>query len=177
MMNQHRKSVSFFRGFTARMLLLGGASVLGLLAPVAAAQSGQQTQTQNATPTAEQAAFFKQSIQPILVNHCLKCHSAATRASAQLRLDDHDALLKGGKSGPAITLGNPDDSLLIHRVLGTDPAKARMPRGEASSLSDKEIADLKAWIAQGAPWPADAVLTGGPAQPSSAQPSSDKPSQ
>jgi cytochrome c553 len=155
-MHQRRnRSVSYFVGFFVGTLILGSVLFSNQLAPVSAAPVGRPAALgqQDQTLTPEQAAFFEQNIQPILVNHCLDCHSTATRSAGQLRLDDREAILTGGKSGPAIAPGKPDESLLIHRVLGDDPAKARMPKGEDQPLSDKEIADLKAWIAQGAPWP------------------------
>jgi len=133
---------------------MGGFLFSKLLTPVTAAPFGQQATVQEQSPTPEQAAFFQQNIQPLLATHCFDCHSAQTRSAGQLRLDDRDAILTGGKSGPAIVPGKPDESLLIHRVLGDDPAKARMPKGEDDPLSAKEIADLKTWIAKGAPWPA-----------------------
>jgi hypothetical protein len=151
---QRKRSVSYLVGFTAGVLVFGGFFFSSVLPSVTAAPSGQQATQEQQTPTPEQTAFFQQNIQPILTNHCLDCHSTATRSAGQLRLDDREAILTGGKSGPAIVPGKPDESLLIHRVLGDDPAKARMPKGEEEPLSPKEIADLKTWIAQGAPWPA-----------------------
>jgi hypothetical protein len=102
-------------------------------------------------PTPEQAAFFHQNVEPVLTNHCYDCHSAATKSAGGLRLDDLDALLKGGKTGAAIVPGKPDDSLLLQRVLESD-SKKRMPKGD-DPLFDKEIANLKTWIADGAYWP------------------------
>jgi hypothetical protein len=158
MHTRRKRSVPYLVGFTVGVLVLASILFSSYLPPVTAAPYGQQAAAQEQTPTPEQAAFFQQNIQPILTNHCLDCHSTATRSAGQLRLDDRDALLTGGKSGPAIIPGNPDESLLIHRVLGDDPAKARMPKGEDQPLSEKEIADLKTWIAQGAPWPAGKTI-------------------
>ena len=167
---QRKGSIPYFLGFTAGVLVLGGILFSSLLTPVTAAPYGQQAGAQEQTPTPEQAAFFQQNIQPILTDHCLDCHSTATRSAGGLRLDDRDAVLTGGKSGPAIIPGKPDESLLIHRVLGDDPAKARMPKGEDEPLSAKEIADLKAWIAQGAPWAAGAATAANAAAPAAAKP-------
>jgi len=125
----------------------------GLFSPVVAAFGGPQATQSQSEPTPEQTAFFEQHIQPILANHCYDCHSTATSSDGQLRLDDRNAVLQGGKSGPAIIPGNPDESLLIKRILQED-ARTRMPKGESEPLSSAEVADLKAWIAQGAPWPA-----------------------
>jgi len=156
MHKRRNHSVPYLVGFSAATLILGGILFSSLLPPVAAAPVGQSAASaqQDRAPTAEQAAFFEQNIQPLLTNHCLDCHSTAPRSAGQLRLDDRDAILAGGKTGPAIIPGKPEESLLIHRVLGDDPAKARMPKGEEEGLSPKEIADLKTWITQGAPWPA-----------------------
>jgi hypothetical protein len=157
-----------YAGLLVTTLLFGGFIVSDLITPVTAARTSHQEPTPPQVPApahpgepktgspgtpAEQAAFFDQSIQPILTNHCYDCHSSQTRSAGGLRLDDRDALLKGGKSGPAIVPGKPDDSLLFQRVISTDP-KTRMPKGEDEPLAAKEIADLKAWILQGAVWSA-----------------------
>jgi hypothetical protein len=69
-----------------------------------------------------------------------------------LRVDSREALLAGGKSGPAIVPGDPKASLLIRAVAPAD-AKLQMPKGGAK-LADTEIADLTEWVKAGAPWPA-----------------------
>jgi mono/diheme cytochrome c family protein len=142
-----RRVSAVYSGLIVGLLLLGYLIVPSLLAPVTAAPADQQT------VTPEQVAFFQKNIQPIFTNHCYDCHSTQTRSAGGLRLDDRDALLTGGKSGPAINLGKPDESLLLQRIQSTDEKK-RMPKGEDEPLSAKEIADLKTWIAQGAYWPA-----------------------
>jgi hypothetical protein len=154
-MNTHLKRVRpVYAGLFVTTLLLGGLIASNRITPVTAARISPQTSTPPPqAPTPEQTAFFDQNIQPILTNHCYDCHSTQTRSAGGLLADDRDALLKGGKSGPAIIPGKPDDSLLLQRVLSTDP-KTRMPKGEDEPLSTKEIADLKAWIQQGALWSA-----------------------
>ena len=147
-----RKVLPFFPGLGIAALLSGGLMASGLLTPVTAAP--QESPNYAAAPTPEQAAFFEQNIQPILTDHCYDCHSLQTKSAAGLRLDDREALLAGGKSGPAVIPGKPGESLLIQRVLLDDPKK-RMPKGD-DPLSAKEVADLKTWIQQGAPWPAEA---------------------
>lgn len=114
-------------------------------------------------PTSAQVDFFEKRIRPLLSDHCLDCHSSQTKQSGGLRLDDRDAVLAGGKSGPAVVPGNPDGSLLIQRVLSTD-LKHRMPKGEDDPLSAQEISDLKTWIQQGLFWPAE-TASAGPSTP------------
>ncbi|NYF79832.1 PSD1 and planctomycete cytochrome C domain-containing protein [Granulicella arctica] len=118
----------------------------GVVAPVAAA-SGPLL------PTPAQAAFFEQSIRPVLSNNCYGCHSATTKAAGGLRVDDLDALFVGGKSGPAIIPGKPDESLLLQRIL-LDDEKHRMPKGD-DPLSKTDIANLTIWIKEGAIWPSN----------------------
>ena len=106
------------------------------------------------SPDKAKQAFFQQKVQPILSAHCYDCHSASTRSAGGLRVDDARALLEGGKTGPAIVPGRPDDSLLLQRILMTDEKK-RMPKGD-DPLADAEVASIRAWIADGAQW-ADAA--------------------
>src|SRR5579872_2330016 len=92
--------------------------------------------------------FFETRIRPVLANNCYACH--AEMQTSGLRLDSRDGLVKGGKTGAAIVLGDPDRSLLIQAVTHTHE-RLKMPPGK--KLADAEIADLKTWIRMGAPWP------------------------
>lgn len=107
-----------------------------------------------ATPAAA-AVDFVQDIQPILSQHCYKCHGAQKQEAA-FRLDHKPSALKGGDFGAAIVPGKADDSRLMHAVLGTNP-KMRMPR-KGDPLSAEEIAKLKSWIDAGAVWPDSASV-------------------
>ncbi len=100
-------------------------------------------------------AFFEKKVRPILVDHCYLCHSADTKPSGDLRVDDRNGLLAGGNSGPALVLGKPEQSLLLQRVSHKD-AKKRMP-AEGKPLSEAQIADLASWIKDGAAWPTPRV--------------------
>ena len=125
---------------------------LGLLLLAAAPSPGVPP----ARPANEAAlAFFEKKVRPILVSHCYTCHSADTKPSGDLRVDDRNGLLTGGKSGPAVVPGKPGASLLLKRITLADP-KRRMPR-EGKPLSEQEVAVLRKWIKDGAAWPAAAV--------------------
>ena len=56
-------------------------------------------------------------------------------------------MLRGGKSGPAIVPGKPEESLLLHKVSGDKPA---MP-AVGGPLTDAEVDLFRRWIADGAP--------------------------
>ena len=133
------------------LFLVGGQIFPSFLTRVTAApaQAVSAPDSDAKKPNLEQAAFFQNKIQPILASHCYDCHSAATRSAGGLRLDDRATLLTGGKSGAAINLEKPDESLILQRILSTD-AKKRMPKGEDDPLPAEDVANLKAWIAQGA---------------------------
>ena len=94
--------------------------------------------------------FFRARVQPVLEAKCLGCHGSEPQGG--LRLDSHEALLKGGKSGPALVAGDPDASLLVQAVrLQGD---LRMP--PTGALPQQEVDDLVSWIATGAFWPEEA---------------------
>jgi mono/diheme cytochrome c family protein len=103
-------------------------------------------------PDRAKVEFFEKKIRPMLANHCVICHSADTNSKGGLRLDDRNGLLTGGNTGPAIVPGQPEKSNLLRRVTQTE-LKKRMPI-EGMHLTDAEVADLTAWIKDGAAWPA-----------------------
>ena len=116
--------------------------------------SGAEVVAEEAQPSPEALEFFEEKIRPVLVNNCYNCHSADNKSAGGLRVDDRNGLLTGGGRGPAVVVGNPDESVLIRAILKTDE-KLKMPPD--SQLSEEEIGDLKKWIADGAVWPAAEV--------------------
>ncbi|HEY1336875.1 MAG TPA: PSD1 and planctomycete cytochrome C domain-containing protein [Bryobacteraceae bacterium] len=91
--------------------------------------------------------YFETKIRPILANNCYACHTGTQMGG--LRLDSREAMLKGGKSGPAVASGDPDRSLLIQAVRQTGALK--MPMG--GKLKPDEVEALAAWVRAGAVWP------------------------
>lgn len=103
-----------------------------------------------AARAAEPPIDYGRDIRPILSNACFKCHGPAT-AKAKLRLDDRDRAVERG----ALVPGKHADSELLRRALLPDSDGARMPPPEAGPrLTPEQIAKLKAWIDQGAPYSA-----------------------
>ena len=97
--------------------------------------------------------FFEARVRPILTSNCIDCHRDG-RARGRLQLSTLADLLKGGGSGPAIVIGDPDASLLIQAIRHEDPDRA-MPE-DAPPLSARDVATLEEWVRMGAPWPDDA---------------------
>jgi hypothetical protein len=98
---------------------------------------------------------FPRDIQPILTRSCLSCHGS-TKQKSGLRLDNGADALKGGNSGAAIVPGDSAKSRLIHLVAGLEAELKMPPNGKA--LTAAEVGRLRAWIDQGAKWPASLVL-------------------
>src|SRR3989442_179135 len=96
------------------------------------------------TPSgADGIAFFESKVRPLLVQHCLACHSDKPKPPmGGLRLDSKAAVLAGGGHGPAIFPGNPLKSLLIQAVQFSGALK--MP--PAGKLPDTQIAILAEWV-------------------------------
>ncbi|MFA6546269.1 MAG: PSD1 and planctomycete cytochrome C domain-containing protein, partial [Limisphaerales bacterium] len=93
-------------------------------------------------------------IQPLLAEHCFHCHGKDEQArKGRLRLDERDAALKGGKSdGPAIVPGQPDKSALMVRILTHDADELMPPPKEKKPVKPADVAKLRQWIADGAPY-------------------------
>ena len=126
----------------------------GSFPPLYGAQQPAETERAEVglPPPAGRRVDFVHDIKPIFSTRCHFCHSEATEFGG-FRLDDREAALKGGASGPAILPGRSAESTLIQFVSGIPP-KMLMPQvGER--LSDEEIGLLRAWIDQGAEWPDD----------------------
>jgi mono/diheme cytochrome c family protein len=87
---------------------------------------------------------------PILLRHCTTCHNHR-RQEGKLDLRTKASMLRGGKSGPALVPGKPEESLLLRRVL----AKQMPPLGVFDSgvtrPPEADVEKLRQWIAQGAP--------------------------
>ena len=95
--------------------------------------------------------FFEKKIRPLLAEHCYACHSAeAKKSKGGLRLDTPDAIRTGGDSGPVVKAKD-ETSLLLQVVTHAKDVPAMPPE---KKLPDAAVADLKKWVALGAPLPA-----------------------
>ncbi|MBN9690275.1 MAG: DUF1553 domain-containing protein [Verrucomicrobia bacterium] len=102
-------------------------------------------------PTAEQLDFFERRIRPVLVEHCYECHSAqAKQIKGGLVIDSRAGLVRGGDTGPVVTPGDPEASLLIQAIRRTDPNLVMPPR---HTLPQEVVADFESWVRAGAPDP------------------------
>ncbi|MSV30687.1 MAG: DUF1549 domain-containing protein, partial [Bryobacterales bacterium] len=87
---------------------------------------------------------------PIVQIRCVACHGKRKQEGG-LDLRTVASRLKGGKSGPAVIPGKPEESLLIKRIVSGDmpPAKLQLEYS-VRPPTESEVARLRIWIAQGA---------------------------
>ena len=87
---------------------------------------------------------------PVFQMRCVTCHGKR-RQEAGLDLRTRESRLKGGKSGPAVIPGNPDESLLLQRVLsGEMPPPELLMENNIRPPDNSEVELLRQWIAMGA---------------------------
>ncbi len=88
---------------------------------------------------------------PIMLRHCTPCHGRH-RQEAGLDLRNRAAMLKGGRSGPAIVPGDTDASLIIQKIhAGQMPPLERLVEASVKPVDPAEMAILVKWIELGAP--------------------------
>src|ERR1051326_2102670 len=102
-----------------------------------------------------QSMHFNRDIRPILSDNCYACHGPdknKRKGDPPLRLDTKDGLFGNRDGAFPVVPGKVDDSVLYQRITEEDP-EHRMPSpGSNKSLSNIQIATIKRWIEQGAPW-------------------------
>jgi uncharacterized protein DUF1549/uncharacterized protein DUF1553/cytochrome c len=114
--------------------------------PLMLSVAGEARQAPPPAAAPQAGDFFEASVRPVLAANCYDCHTDERMGG--LRVDSREALLMGGRSGPAIVPGDPDKSLLIQAVRQTGTLK--MPKGGV--LKPDEVAALTDWVRAGAKW-------------------------
>jgi uncharacterized membrane protein len=117
-------------------------------AAATAAAHGANAATPGQAPTGD--VDFARDVMPILEKTCVECHGP-DKVKARLRMDSVAGLQKGGKSGALLKPGDPENSLMMRRVLGLD-GEDQMPL-DKDPLSEAQVDTLRRWIAAGAPYP------------------------
>jgi hypothetical protein len=108
------------------------------------------TAAPEATPDLTQRRVFADLIQPILERRCAACHGPE-KHKADLSMVSYETLLKGGKNGPVLVVGQAVDSPLISRLLLPLDDDDHMPPQGKPQPTLAEIAALQWWIDCGAP--------------------------
>lgn len=101
----------------------------------------------------DESVQFNRDVRPILSNNCFACHGFDNKTrEAGLRLDlRQDALseLDSG-DGHAIVPGNPEQSILLERILSKDSSTRMPPEDSEKSLTPAQVETIRKWIEQGA---------------------------
>ena len=93
-----------------------------------------------ALPVLAAPVEFNRDIRPILSDRCYSCHGPdSVNRKANLRLDVEAS-------------ARPKLAAALERVTSTGKATRMPPAQAGAGLTDPQIALLKQWIAEGAPW-------------------------
>lgn len=105
-----------------------------------------------------ESAVSEPEVRAILQVRCVVCHGKS-RQEGGLDLRTLASRLKGGKSGPAVVPGKPEESLLYKRMANGEMPPAKLSFSVAVQIATPvEIEKVKAWIAGGAPGPEGAAM-------------------
>jgi mono/diheme cytochrome c family protein len=89
----------------------------------------------------------------VFYSHCLECHGK-WKKEAGLDLRSRASVLKGGKSGPGLFPGDPENSLVYRRIVADEMPPEKSILGDAQYVTRVPVSDietLRRWIAAGAP--------------------------
>ncbi|MBI5759110.1 MAG: PSD1 domain-containing protein, partial [Planctomycetales bacterium] len=88
---------------------------------------------------------------PILLLRCIVCHGGRKQEGG-LDLRSREAMLRGGKSGPALVPGKPELSLILKRIQAEEmPPRKRLIEVAVKPMEAEDVRKLTRWIALGAP--------------------------
>lgn len=135
----------------SRLVRLTFCLAVALCSSLAVSRAADDKPTPVAAVKHDGPVNFEKEILPILKKNCTACHNAA-KAESDLNLENPQAILKGGSSGPAVEAGKGADSLLVVRAAANDD-EAMPPNDNkvgAKHLTANELGLLKLWIDEGA---------------------------
>lgn len=98
-----------------------------------------------------QIAELNIQVRTILAHNCYSCHDGQ-KTKGGLRLDKKEFIFKGGKNGPVVIPGKPEQSEIIRRIKLPAEDEDAMPT-KGKRVSREEIELLSFWIKNGALWP------------------------
>ena len=103
----------------------------------------------NAAPKNKQGEkFYREKVAPILAKNCFGCHGPKSKLRGELFLGSRAGILRGGESGPAVNLKEPDSSRLLDAINYRTfemPPKKKLPKGQIDILTK--------WVKMGIPIP------------------------
>ncbi|MBM49442.1 MAG: hypothetical protein CMP27_06390 [Roseibacillus sp.] len=99
---------------------------------------------------------YNRDIRPILAANCFACHGPDPETrEADMRLDTEAGFFTGaGDAPPVVVRGHPDESELYLRLITKDVDEIMPPPESHKQLEPEQIALVRKWITEGAPWQA-----------------------
>jgi uncharacterized membrane protein len=98
-----------------------------------------------------EALVYEDIVRPVFKQKCEQCHNA-NKMKGDLRMDEIELFKKGGKHGAIFVVGNAEESEFIKRILLPESDDDHMPPKGKTQITENELALLKWWIEQGAPF-------------------------
>jgi hypothetical protein len=96
---------------------------------------------------------FARDVLPILSDACFACHGPdEKKREAKLRLDTREGVYRTVDGVTVVAPGKPDDSDLVVRISSNDRDEVMPPPKANRQLKPEEIAVLKRWVTEGAPY-------------------------
>src|SRR5262245_38341726 len=115
------------------------------------------------TFSAADIEFYEKEVQPLLQANCLSCHGGEAKIKGGLRLTSRADILKGGNSGPAVSIEQGKTSRLLKAISYTHDDLRMPPKGK---LAQAQIEVLTKWVTMGVPFgEAKATVRHGPPSP------------
>jgi len=97
----------------------------------------------------ENAEIYRDLIQPILKDKCIRCHSAS-KTKGDLLMATIEGMKSGGKTGALFVAGDTEKSLMLNRIhLPIEEKEHMPPKGKQQLLAD-EVTLINWWIKEGA---------------------------
>ncbi len=112
-------------------------------------------------PAAGRPVDFVADIKPLFEAACVKCH-AKGKDKGGFSLETRESFLKGGDQEPGAVVGKSAGSNVVALVAGMDPDSIMPKKG--TRWTPEQIGLLRAWIDQGAVWPAGLTFAKPPAE-------------
>jgi hypothetical protein len=104
-----------------------------------------------ASNSASESTVTEREISQILRLRCTVCHNGRVREGG-LDLRSRAAMLTGGKSGPAVNLERPAESLLLKKIhAGEMPPLRKLAAVSIKVIEKAEVETITRWIESGAP--------------------------
>jgi hypothetical protein len=107
--------------------------------------------------------MFSKLIVPIFKDRCIDCHGEK-KQKGDLRMDTPEWIRKGGKSGPLLVAGLPQESHIYELISLESDDEDIMP-SKGKPLTERQIAFIRRWILEGAgmddgeEWPVSATAS------------------